>query len=63
MGRRVPNIKGVRRREIDANLISYVLFLEGKKRARQRREREALKKEEQRKRDAAKKKHEDRHER
>lgn len=60
MARRV-HIKGVRRQEIDASLLSYVYFLEGKRIARERREREATKKAERRKRDA--KGRGDRHER
>jgi uncharacterized protein (DUF2132 family) len=53
MARRI-HIKGVRRQEIDASLLSYVYFLEAKRIARERREREKVKKAERRKRDGAK---------
>lgn len=43
MPRRI-HIKGVRREEIDLSTLSYVYFLEGKRIARERREREAKKK-------------------
>lgn len=50
MARRI-HIKGVRREEIDASLLSYVYFLEGKRIARERREREAIKKAKRRERE------------
>jgi uncharacterized protein YdaU (DUF1376 family) len=40
MARRIQ-IKGVRRSEIDTNLLAYVYFLQGKRLVQQRREREA----------------------
>lgn len=43
MARRIQ-IKGVRRREIDASLMAYVYFQQGKRLVLQRREREAQEK-------------------
>ena len=43
MARRIQ-IKGVRRREIDADLMGYVYFLAGKRLVQERREREAQEK-------------------
>jgi hypothetical protein len=40
MARRIQ-IKGVRRKEIDTNLLAYVYFLEGKRLVLERRRREA----------------------
>lgn len=62
MARRI-HIKGVKRQELDINTISYVLFLEGKRIARERRERDASKKTERQKRESRTKRQEDRHER
>lgn len=45
-------IHGVRRREIDTDLLAYVYFLEGKRLRQQRRQREALEKSKRRERDA-----------
>jgi len=62
MPRRI-HIKGVRRDEIDASLLSYVYFLEGKRIARQRREREAIKKAKRREAENRRSREGDRHER
>jgi hypothetical protein len=51
MARRI-HIKGVRRREIDIDLLSYVYFTEAKRLRQQRRERTAGEKAKLRKRDA-----------
>lgn len=51
MARRI-HIHGVRRREIDTDLLAYVYFLEGKRLRQQRRQREALEKTKRRERDA-----------
>jgi hypothetical protein len=51
MARRI-HIKGVRRREIDIDLLSYVYFTEAKRLRQQRRERTAAEKAKRRKRDA-----------
>jgi hypothetical protein len=40
MARRIQ-INGIRRREIDTDLLAYVYFLQGKRLVQQRREREA----------------------
>jgi hypothetical protein len=40
MARRI-HIKGVKRREIDTNLLAYVYFLAGKRLVQERREQEA----------------------
>jgi hypothetical protein len=40
MARRIQ-INGIRRREIDTDLLAYVYFLQGKRMVQQRREREA----------------------
>jgi len=61
MARRI-HIKGVRRQELDVNTISYVLFLEGKRIARERRERDAIKKTERRERETRNKRQKDHHE-
>lgn len=52
MGKSV-HIKGVYKKELDINLIHYVLFLEGKRIVRERRQRDARNKLERRKRDAS----------
>jgi hypothetical protein len=62
MARRI-HIKGVRRQELDIDTISYVLFLEGKRIARERRERDAIKKSERRERETRNKRQGDHHER
>ncbi len=62
MTRRI-HIKGVKREEIDASLLSYVYFLEGKRIARERRKRDEIKKTERRKRETGNKSQGDHHER
>jgi hypothetical protein len=62
MARRI-HIKGVRRQELDIDTISYVLFLEGKRIARERRQRDAMKKTERQKKEGRNKRQGDRHER
>jgi hypothetical protein len=62
MARRI-HIKGVKREEIDASLLSYVYFLEGKRIARERRKRDEIKKAERRKKETRTKRQEDHHER
>lgn len=47
-------INGIRRREIDADLLAYVYFLQGKRLVQQRREREAEAKAKRRERQADK---------
>ena len=56
MARRIQ-IKGVRRREIDSELLAFVYFQEGKRLRQLRREREALEKAKRRKREAQRNKH------
>ncbi len=51
MARRIQ-ITGIRRSEIDTDLLAYVYFQQGKRLVQQRREREAKAKAERRKRDA-----------
>jgi len=50
MARRIQ-IKGVRRREIDTDLLAYVYFMEGKRIRQRRRENEAQAKARRRERD------------
>jgi hypothetical protein len=47
-------INGIRRREIDTDLLAYVYFLQGKRLVQQRREREAEAKAKRRKRQTRK---------
>jgi hypothetical protein len=51
MARRIQ-IKGVRRSEIDTDLLAYVYFLQGKRLVQERREREAKVKAKRREREA-----------
>lgn len=51
MARRIQ-IKGVRRSEIDTDLLAYVYFLQGKRLVQERREREAKAKAKRREREA-----------
>jgi hypothetical protein len=51
MARRIQ-IKGVRRSEIDTDLLAYVYFLQGKRLVQDRREREAKAKAKRREREA-----------
>jgi hypothetical protein len=53
MARRIQ-INGIRRREIDTDLLAYVYFLQGKRLVQQRREREAEAKARRRERDTHK---------
>jgi len=53
MARRIQ-IHGIRRREIDTDLLAYVYFLQGKRLVQQRREREAEAKAKRREREARK---------
>jgi hypothetical protein len=53
MARRIQ-INGIRRREIDTDLLAYVYFLQGKRLVQQRREREAEAKAKRYERDARK---------
>ncbi len=53
MARRI-NIRGIRRTEIDTDLLAYVYFLQGKRLVQQRREREAEAKAKRREREACK---------
>ncbi len=53
MARRIQ-INGIRRREIDTDLLAYVYFLQGKRLVQQRREREAGAKAKRRERDTHK---------
>jgi uncharacterized protein YdaU (DUF1376 family) len=53
MARRIQ-IKGVRRSEIDADLLAFVYFQQGKRLVQQRREREAREKAKRREREAQK---------
>jgi hypothetical protein len=56
MTRRIQ-IKGVRRREIDSELLAFVYFQEGKRLRQLRREREALEKAKRREHEAQRNKH------
>ena len=53
MARRIQ-INGIRRREIDTDLLAYVYYLQGKRLVQQRRERDAKAKAKRRERDADK---------
>jgi hypothetical protein len=53
MARRIQ-IKGVRRREIDTDLLAYVYFQQGKRLVQERRAREAKEKAKRREREAQK---------
>lgn len=62
MARRI-HIKGVRRREIDSELLAFVYFQEGKRLRQLRREREAREKAKRREREAHGRRRREHHER
>lgn len=62
MARRI-HIKGVRRREIDSELLAFVYFQEGKRLRRLRREREAREKAKRRERETRSRRRGEHHER